>query len=167
MNVVDKDQIIHLLSQELIVIIDELEPKAKDIVLNHMKGCVDCQQLYESIIDSDKSFPDPEFNESDKIEIKPLKKLAQFNLGLKLFLIVVRMIILFYIIYTGFKFHDTELAWITFDYINSGILLFYIPASVFLLVFTITFFNKKWIWISVTIDLSIIFFLSHILEWFL
>lgn len=165
---VDKDQKIHLLCQELIVVMDELDPETQNIVRDHIKTCSECKELSETVIDSDLSFSDPLPNQSEEeIKIKPLKRLTQFHVGLRLFVIAIRILILFYIILPAVKYHDTESYWITFDYVHSGILLFYIPAALFLLVFSFIFLNKRWFWTSMIADLGVIFFLSYLLQLFL
>lgn len=159
------DEKIHLLSQELIPIIDDLDEKPKQIVLEHIEECDECKRLYSEMVDMDKEIPELTYDE--KVEIKPLKKLVQFNTGLKLLLIAVRVIILFYISYSSFRFYDLESLDQMIAAFQGGILLFYFPAAVFLLVFTFTFFNKKWLWISLTADVIIIFLFGNILQSFI
>lgn len=155
---------IHLLSQELIPVINDLGEEPKQIILEHIKECGDCRKLYDSAVEFDESMPKQDFSED--VELKPLKKLVQFNTGLKLLLVTVRVLILFYIFYSSFSYYN-ESAPLLMGQFYSGILLFYIPAAIFLLVFTFTFFNKKWIWTSLAADLVIIFLLGNIVELFL
>ena len=160
------NQKIHLLSQELIPVIQDMDSEPKQVVLDHIKYCEECQRLYSIAMDFDDNFP--EVNISEDVEIKPLKKLAQFNIGLKLLLISVRSIILFYVLYSSFSYYDWESsATMILATLQSGIFLFYLPAAVFLLVFTITFFNKKWVLVSFIADLTVILFLDNILRLFL
>ncbi|WP_077604948.1 hypothetical protein [Oceanobacillus sojae] len=161
----DDQEKIHLLSQELIPIIDDLDEETKQIVLEHIEECDKCKKLYSEMVDMDKEIPEHAYDED--VEIKPLKKLVQFNTGLKLLLIAVRIIILFYISYSSFRFHDLESLDQMIAAFQGGILLFYFPAAVFLLVFTFTFFNKKWLWISLTADIIIIFLFGNILQSFI
>ncbi|GAB3068537.1 hypothetical protein [Virgibacillus ainsalahensis] len=157
---------IHLLSQELIPVINDLDTEPKQIVLDHMKDCEECKSLYSHVVDFDDNFPELEI--SDEPEIKPLKKLAQFNTGLKLLLISVRAIILFYIFYSSFSYYDLASSpEMIRASVQSTMFLFYLPAAVFLIVFTITFFNKKWVWISLAADLIVVLFLSNILQVFI
>lgn len=156
---------IHLLSQELIPIINDLDDEPRQVILEHITNCEDCKILYDSTENFNKTMPMHDYTE--KVELKPLKKLVQFNNGLKLLLITVRALILFYIVYSSFKYYDAESVTSLLEYFKSGIFLFYIPASIFLLVFTFTFFNKKWIWISLVTDLVIILFLEKVLKLFL
>ncbi|MCM3741485.1 hypothetical protein M3210_14520 [Oceanobacillus luteolus] len=155
---------IHLLSQELIPLINDLEEEPKQIILEHIKDCGDCRKLHESAVEFDESMPKQDFSED--VELKPLKKLVQFNTGLKLLLVTVRALILFYIFYSSFSFYG-ESAPLLMGQFYSGIILFYVPAAIFLLVFTFTFFNKKWFWTSLVADLVIIFLLDNIVELFL
>ncbi|BAC13205.1 hypothetical protein [Oceanobacillus iheyensis HTE831] len=161
----DANTKIHLLSKELIPVINDIDNKPKQIILDHIIDCEDCRNLYNHSVEFDENMP--KNNYSNDVELKPLKKLVQFNTGLKLLLIAVRAIILFYILYSSFKYYNVESVIRTLDYFWSVIFLFYIPAAVFLLVFTITFFNKKWIWMSLIVDLFIIVFLGNILQLFL
>lgn len=156
------DKEIHLLAQELIPVINDLDDEPKQIILNHIRDCNECKSLYKSTLEFDDSMPTLDY--SNDIELKPLKKLAQFNTGLKLLLIAIRGMILFYIFYSSFNFSSMEF----FDssFVQSGIFLFYTPAAIFLLIFTFTFFNKKWLWISLLTDLFVILFLSQILQLF-
>ena len=156
---------IHLLSLELIPIINDLDDEPRQVVLEHITYCEDCKKLYASTENFNSSMPKQEYAEN--VEVKPLKKLVQFNNGLKLLLITVRALILFYIVYSSLKYYDVESVTSMLGYFRSGIFLFYIPAAIFLLVFTFTFFNKKWIWISLVIDLVIILFLEKVLQFFL
>lgn len=156
------DKKIHLLAQELIPVINDLDDEPKQIILNHIKDCDNCKDLYKNTLEFDDSMPTLEY--SNDVELKPLKKLAQFNTSLKLLLIAIRGMILFYIFYSSFNFSSMEF----FDasFVQSGIFLFYTPAAIFLLIFTFTFFNKKWLWISLLTDLFVILFLSQILQLF-
>lgn len=157
---------VHLLSQELIPVIDDLDMEPKQIVLDHIKDCEECKRLYSNVIKFDDNFPEVEV--SDDVEIKPLKKLVQFNTGLKLLLIAIRAIILFYILYSGFSYYDMESSpEMIITVVQSTIFLFYLPAAVFLLVFTIMFFNKKWLWISLIADVIIILLSGNILQLFI
>jgi|SRR5699024_5129246 len=156
---------VHLLSQELIPVMDDLEDEPKQIILEHITECDECRKLYEQTVNFDENMPKHDY--SDEVELKPLKKLVQFNTGLKLLLIAVRVVILFYIFYSSFRYFDVESITLMLEYFQSGIILFYTPAAVFLLVFTITFFNKKWVWISLLADLIIIFFLANVVELFI
>lgn len=157
------EQKIHILTQELIPLIDDVDAAAKNVMLEHIETCSVCQKLYQSALNFDDHLPTlPVPEQSD---IKPLKKLAQFNRGLKWLMVIVRAIILFYIVYTNvsfMQFTDTKEE-LLFS-IQSMIYLFYVPAIVFLTVFTMTFFNKKWFWLSLGIDLFIILFLIKILQ---
>ncbi len=162
----NNEQKIHLLSQELIPVIEDLDSEPKQVVLDHIKECKECQRLYSNAIDFDDNFPEVKFSED--AEIKPLKKLVQFNTGLKLLLIAVRAIILFYVLYSSISYYDWETsATMILDVMQAGILLFYLPAAVFLLVFTFTFFNKKWLLVSFVSDLIVILFLGIFLRIFI
>lgn len=158
----DDTKKIHLLCQELIPVIDELDDEPKQIILEHITNCEDCRKLYDSTVDFDKNMPKQDYSED--VEIKPLKKLVQFNTGLKLLLITVRALILFYIFNSSYKYYGVDSVTPMLEYFRSGIFLFYVPATIFLLVFTLTFFNKKWIWITLVIDLLIIIFLDNIVQ---
>ncbi|MFS0875242.1 hypothetical protein [Solibacillus isronensis] len=156
---------IHLLSLELIPIINDLDEEPRQVILEHVTNCEDCKKLYDRTENFNEHMPKHDYSEN--VELKPLKKLVQFNKGLKLLLITVRALILFYIIYSGFKYYGAESVSSLLEYIQSGIFLFYIPAAIFLLVFTFTFFNKKWVWISLATDLVIILFSAKVLQLFL
>ena len=156
---------IHLLSLELIPIINDLDDEPKQIILEHITDCEECKKLHGNTEDFNKAMPKQEYPEN--VELKPLKKLVQFNTGLKALLITVRALILFYIFYSSFQFFDVETVTLMPGYLKSAIFLFYTPAAVFLLVFTFTFFNKKWIWISLVTDLMIIFLLDDVVQLFL
>ncbi|WP_040979378.1 hypothetical protein [Oceanobacillus jeddahense] len=160
----DDNEKIHLLSQELIPVINDLDEEPKQIVLEHIEACDECENLYAEMMDVDKEIPEHAYDK--EVEIKPLKKLVQFNKGLKLLLIAVRAIILFYVTYSSFQFYDLESPGVVLQNFQGGILLFYFPAAVFLLVFTFTFFNKKWLWISLTADAIIIFLFGNMLQFF-
>ncbi|QKY71020.1 hypothetical protein [Lentibacillus sp. CBA3610] len=156
---------IHLLSQELIPVINDLDHEPEQIILDHIKDCEDCRKLYANTVNFDENIPEPDY--ANDVEVKPLKKLVQFNTGLKLLLIALRAIILFYIFYSSFSYYDVESAAMILASFQGAIFLFYMPAAVFLLVFTITFFNKKWVWTSFITDLMIIIFLDNIVQLFL
>ena len=60
MNKQDK---IHILSQELIPVMDDLDEEARNIVLEHMQHCKKCQNFYWEIAEIDENalqtpFPD-------------------------------------------------------------------------------------------------------------
>lgn len=156
------DEKIHLLAQELIPVINDLDDEPKQVILAHMNDCHACKELYTNTLEFDESMPT--LDHPNNIEVKPLKKLVQFNTGLKLLLVAVRALILFYILYTSFRFPVSDSVDLTF--VQPAIFLFYTPAVIFLLIFTFTFFNKKWLWGSLLTDLFIILFLSKILQFF-
>src|SRR5690625_2154490 len=157
----DDNHKVHLLTKELIPVIDDLDGEAKQVVLNHLHDCSECQQLYTNAVELEESYP--KSAASDEVEIKPLKKLVQFNRGLKSLLIFIRAMILFYIIYSGWRFYDWESsAQAAIDYIQGLTFLFYFPAALFLIIFTLIFFNKMWLWVSVIIDTMIILFIGRL-----
>ena len=158
-------QKIHLLSLELIPIIDDLDDEPKKIIFDHITDCEDCKKLYASTENFNESISKQDYTEN--VELKPLKRLVQFNIGLKLLMITVRALILFYIGYSSYKYYGSESVTSLLEYFKSGIFIFYTPAAIFLLVFTFTFFSKKWLWISLAIDLVIILFLDKIVQLFL
>ncbi|MEH6944241.1 hypothetical protein [Bacillus sp. JJ722] len=154
----DDNQKIHILTRELIHVINNLEDDTKKVVIEHIHYCTECQQLYSKLMEVEKNYP--QVTISNENENKPLKKSksVQFNRGLKLLLIFIRAVILFYIIFSGLSFYDWEISsQAAIDYIQGVTFLFYFPAAIFLIIFTITFFNKKWIWTSLIFDLIITF----------
>lgn len=158
----NKDRKIHLLAQELIPVMNDLDDEPKQILLDHIQSCDECQNLYQHASAFDDSIPTLEY--ADYVELKPLKKLVQYNTGLKLVLVAVRAVILFYLIYASFNmYEDTS---IDISFLQAGLFLFYIPAAIFLLIFTFTFFNKKWLFLSLFADLFIILLLGKILQLF-
>lgn len=146
---------IHILSRELISVFDELEQETKEVVLEHIQDCSECRQVFNELAEG--NFPMVE--RSEEVEIKPLKKLVQFNHGLKWLFISIRALILFYILYSSFHFYNWELsADAAIEYIKNTTFMFYFPAAIFLSVFTMTFFTRRWIILSILFDLGIIFF---------
>lgn len=162
----DVNQKIHLLTRELIPVINDLEDETVKVVLEHIHNCTKCQHLYSKVMEVEKNYPKAPI--SNEMEIKPLKKLVQFHQGLKLLFFSIRAVIIFYIIYSGLSFYDLETSsQAAIDYIQGVTFLFYFPASLFLIIFTIVFFNKKWIWISIILDLFIIFFVDRLIALFI
>lgn len=148
---------IHILSQELIPVFEELEDASKKVILEHIETCKHCHSLYENQLKEDVSYI--QIEESEHIEIKPLKKLVQFNQSLKGMLFFIRAILLIFIIVTSFIFYDWQLSSdAAVIYIKIALFLFYFPSIIFLNVFTIVFFNRKWIWASILFDIIIILF---------
>lgn len=156
------DKAIHLLAQELIPVINDLDDEPKQIILEHIKDCDNCRYLYTNTLEFDESMPTVDY--SDNVELRPLKKLVQFNTGLKILLVGIRGLILFYILYPIFSFSSIYSA--DFSFVQPALFLFYTPAAIFLLIFTFTFFSKKWLWLSLLTDLFIIIFLNKILQLF-
>lgn len=158
----EDSQKIHILSRELISVFDELEQETKEVVLEHFQDCNECRQLFNELAEG--NYPMLEFEE---VEIKPLKKLVQFNHGLKWLFISIRALILFYILYSSFHFYNWELsADAAIEYIKSATFMFYFPAAIFLSVFTMTFFTKRWVILSILFDLGVIFFLDTLISIF-
>lgn len=148
---------IHILSQELIPVFEDLDDAAKKVILEHIERCTHCHSLYENQSKEDDSYIHIE--ESEPIEIKPLKKLVQFNQSLKGMLFFIRATLLIFIVVTSLIFYDWQLASdAAVIYIKMALFLFYFPSIIFLNVFTIVFFNRKWIWISILTDIIIILF---------
>ncbi|KYG28242.1 hypothetical protein [Alkalihalobacillus trypoxylicola] len=161
-----EEEKIHILSNELIPILDELEKEAKDIVLEHMNECSDCQRLYNEIINDETPFP--KYQQMESREIAPFKKLLQFNRGLKWLFISIRIIIIFLIVFSALSFYNLELsAQAAMDYIKAGTFMFYFPTMIFLNILSIVFFNKKWLWYFILFDLMIVLFLDRIIPIFL
>lgn len=153
---------IHILSLELIPVVDDLDESAVKVILEHITHCKECHRLYSSVMEMEEHYPKEPI--PNVVEIKPLKKLVQFNRGLKLLMLGIRAVILIYILYSGFSFYD----WGTsaeeaIDYIQNITFFFYFPASLFLTIFTLVFFNKRWIWFSIIFDLFIILFLDSMI----
>lgn len=157
---------IHLLSYELIPIIDDIEPETKAVVMNHIATCESCQTLYASAYELDYAFPLLEKND-ELVEVQPLKKLVQFNQGIKLLLIMIRVAILSYIFYSGIAYSSVVTNPDIYHYIQSSLYLFYLPAVLFLNVFTFVFLNKKWLIYSLVADVTIIFVLGFIFKLFI
>ncbi|MFJ8460936.1 hypothetical protein ACIQ57_17595 [Lysinibacillus xylanilyticus] len=159
----EDSQKIHILSRELISVFDELEQETKEVVLEHIQDCSECKQLFNELADGSY----PMLERSEEVEIKPLKKLVQFNHGLKWLFISIRALILFYIIFSSFHFYNWELsADAALEYIKRITFMFYFPAAIFLTVFTMIFFTKRWITLSILFDLGIIFFLDTFMSIF-
>ena len=150
----DETNKIHLLSRELIPIINDVEPKSKEVVMDHIATCGLCQELYASAYELDHAFP---VKEAEPVDVKPLKKLVQFNKGIKWLLIMIRVAILSYAIFTGIAYSDFVISIDVYIHIQSIIYLLYLPSSLFLLVFTFVFLNKKWLIYSIVIDIIIVF----------
>ncbi|MGM9986217.1 MAG: hypothetical protein ACI35O_03210 [Bacillaceae bacterium] len=161
----DATEKIHLLSRELVLVINDIDEDARKVVLEHIRHCTECQHLYLNVKEMEENYPQATI--VNEIEIKPLKKLVQFNRSLKLLLIVIRAVILLSIIYSGIQFYDWETsAQSAINYIQNVTFFFYFPASIFLTIFTLVFFNKKWIWLSIIFDLIIILFIDSIITFF-
>lgn len=158
-------QKIHILSRELILIFEELEQETQEVILEHIQDCQECRQLYDEYVNEERH---PVQKREEEVGIKPLKKLVQFQRGIKWLFITIRAILLFYIIYTAFQLYDWELsADAAIGYIKSVTFLFYFPAAIFLTVFAIMFFNKRWIVLSLLFDLGIVFFLDTLISLFI
>ncbi|ATP40645.1 hypothetical protein CSE16_11625 [Solibacillus sp. R5-41] len=150
---------IHILSQELIPVFDELEDASKNIILEHIEICKNCHSLYvNQLNDEDYSIP---VQDKEQIEMKPLKKLVQFNRSLKGMLFVIRGALLFFILGISFIFYNWELSSdAAVEFIKNTLFLFYFPSTIFLNLFTLVFFNQKWVWLAILFDLIIILFLD-------
>lgn len=158
-------QKIHLLSRELVPVIDDLDENAKNVVLEHIDYCTDCQKLYSNVNEMEKDYPQAPI--PNQVEIKPLKKLVQFHRGLLFLMLAIRSLILIYIFYSGIHFYNWETSEESaIQYTQSVTFLFYFPASLFLSIFTYVFFERKWIWLSIIFDLIIIFFIGRIITLF-
>lgn len=154
---------IHILTQELIPVFDELEQNTKDVVTEHIQECVACQQLYNEIAEG--YFPSQQCD--DVTKIKPLNKLVQFNRSLKWLFIFIRVFILCCILYSAFHFYNWEVSSdAAIAYIKSTTFMLYFPAVIFLTVFTMVFLNKRWIIFSILFDLGIVLFLDTFISIF-
>lgn len=157
---------IHLLSRELIPILNDIEPETKEIVLEHIALCSSCQALYENAHELDRAFLEEKDKPTQPKEVQPLKKLVQFNRGIKLLLIMIRVAILSYAGYTALALADFIVSADVYFDIQATIYFFYLPASVFLLVFTFVFLNKRWFMYSIGADVFVIFGLNIIYKLF-
>lgn len=157
----EEEKKVHYLAQELIPIVEDLEPEAKKIVMEHIERCESCQKYYSNSYSLDNDLPT---KNHEQIEVKPLKKLVQFNKGIKLLLIMVRVIILLYVILSGLLYGEWDNMSDAYPYIQTIIYIVYLPAAVFLLVFTFVFLNKKWLYSSLVTDIVIVFSLDFFLK---
>ena len=159
MNKQDK---IHILSQELIPMLADLDEEARNVVLEHIQHCKKCKNLYLSIVEIDENAPQIQL--PDEVEMKPFKKLVQFNQGLKLVLFMSRIVLLAFIFYSAVQFYDwTIAAQAAIDYIQAVTFFFYFPAALFLTIFSFIFLNKKWFVLSLIFDISIILLFDHLI----
>lgn len=157
-----KQDKIHILSQELIPVLDDLDEEARNIVLEHVQHCKKCQHLYSTIVEIDENAPQTPL--PDEVEMKPLKKLVQFNQGLKLVLFMIRIVLLAFIFYSSVQFYDwTIAAQAATEYIQAVIFFFYFPAALFLTIFSFIFLNKRWFVFSVIFDISIILLFDRLI----
>ncbi len=161
----DKEKIHHLCN-ELLPIMDDVDPQTKEILLDHIKECKVCAESFSIIHDFHETLSPA--SQQEEVEIPPLKRLVQFNTGLKILLIAIRSVILFYLVFSSLDFADgLSLTEKEINRIDAGIFLFYFPTSIFLTVFTFTFFNKKWSFISLGLDVILITLTTVILKWIL
>ena len=158
-------QKIHTLSQELILIYEELERDAQQIVTEHMEQCEACKRLFENREDEAVGFTPLPVNKEEAI--KPFKKLLHFKWSLNLMLIAIRVVFLVLIVYTSIMFYDWDLsAKAAVDYVQYTVFLFYFPGVLFLNIFTFVFFHKRWVWLFVLFDLVIILYLDTMMTAF-
>lgn len=155
---------IHYLVQELIPVMNDISKEAQQIVINHVANCESCRKLYEASDEFERELP--EYAASLNTEVKPLKKLVQFNWGIRMLLIAVRVGILAYIIFSGISF-GRAFPDSTLTYIQGSLYIFYAPAAVFLLAFTFVFSSKKWLYCTLAVDILVVFALKVIWELFI
>ncbi|KHF38129.1 hypothetical protein [Halalkalibacter okhensis] len=152
-------QKIHTLTRELIPVFDDLDQQSKEVILEHIESCRECKELYNDLINLDESYPKSE-DKSD-VGIRPLKKLVQFNRSLQWLFISIRAVVILFILFTAYNFYNWDLSLAAaLEYIRSVTFMFYFPVATFLLVFTLIFFNKRWVVLSVIFDIFIILFLD-------
>lgn len=154
-----EEEKIHLLVKELIIIEEDLDEEVKEIIHDHINTCDECRRLYSDVKATEIPSID---NNSNETHIKPLKSLRKLNIGLLVFLIIVRIGILFFIFYansSGYNFVMLE------GILQASINLFYLPSVIFLLLFTFIFFKTKIFVVSLIFDLIIIIFGSHLLTY--
>ncbi|MBT2218658.1 hypothetical protein KK120_23160 [Virgibacillus dakarensis] len=146
---------IHKLCKELIPVFDDLDTETQEIINEHIHCCSECDNMLDKRDFFNTTIENTENNESEDIDIMPLKKLVHINIGIRLLLFLMRILVLFVLSFNSLRFHDfgDALAIQTFQ---TGAFLFYLPTAIFLLVFTWTFLNKKWIIYSLIVDLVIL-----------
>lgn len=148
---------IHLLTAELIPLIDDVEAETKEVMEAHIKECQSCQIIYKQMNEWEEAIPTQQTR--NETEIKPFKKLAQFNRGLKVSLIAIRVVILVFLIGLDILIMEPN----NFLYLRGITIMFYAPASIFLLVFTYVFLQRRWFSLSLIADSMIIFILTFLL----
>ncbi|MCA0971418.1 hypothetical protein LCM20_12505 [Halobacillus litoralis] len=156
---------VHVLVKELIPILDDVDARAKEIVIEHIEQCEECHHIYEELRAFDEHMPKLSLQEEQ--EMKPLKKLVQFNRGLKLLVVGLRALILFYVLYTSVGAYDWgSSVGAAVSYAEGVTFMFYLPAAVFLNIFSLVFFSRRWVWSSVVFDLIVVLFIGTIIGWF-
>jgi|GEM_PF-4148257 len=156
---------IHILVQELIPVFDDLESDAKRIVQEHMKTCQACRRLSEQA--EDWANDQASLQTEDTAEVKPLRRLIAMNKSIKLFLIAVRAFIFIYVVGRSLLLiYRGEDLLKGMEMIKSGLFIFYMPASIFLLAFTSVFLNSRWLKVSFFADVMILFVFGYLLNLF-
>ncbi|SFG62246.1 hypothetical protein SAMN05216353_16512 [Halobacillus alkaliphilus] len=151
MNAYEKK--IHKLSQELIPVFDELDTETKEIIKEHAQYCSECDHMLDKREVMDAEMESAGDNEGKESTIKSLKKLIHNNSGIGIMLFLVRVLVLAVISYNSLRFQNFEDVVQTFQ---GGTFLIYLPTAIFLLIFTWTFLNKRWILYSVVADLVVL-----------
>ncbi|MCA1012818.1 zf-HC2 domain-containing protein [Halobacillus halophilus] len=144
---------IHKLSQELIPVFDELDAETKEIIQEHARHCSECDRMLNTGDFMDTETEKTEDGERDDAPIQPLRQLVHINRGIRVMVFLIRILVLGVISYNSLRFQEFGDVVRTFQ---AGTFLIYLPTAIFLIAFTWTFLNKKWVFYSIVADVIIL-----------
>jgi hypothetical protein len=155
---------IHVLCQELIPIYNELEDEAKRIIDKHAEECPICKEQLKVVRDIDIA---PKEVPPNPIAMKRFKKLFLFKRLNAFLLFFIRVIVLGLIAFDFFQHFSANVPYgIQFEGLRAGLILFYLPLAFVLLMFTWFLKNMKMLWISLIIDLIVLYFFDDMIRMF-
>lgn len=156
---------VHVLCQELIPMYDDLDVPAKRVIEKHAEECEVCRM---NLTASKKIEIGPrEAGENDSLPVQPFKKLILLKKFLTLFLFFIRTVVIGLIAFDFFRHFSPAVPYgLQFEGLRASLVIFYVPLAFFLLLFTWFMKNGKIFWITLIIDLLVIYFFDDAVRFF-
>ncbi|MBD1380750.1 hypothetical protein [Metabacillus arenae] len=155
---------LHILCQELIPIYSEIDEEAKQVIERHAEECEFCKKKLNTAANIEIT---PKEMNDDNTPVKRFKKLFLLKKVNTLLVLTLRVIVLGLITFDFFqRFSQNIPHGIQFEGLRASLVLFYIPLSFVLLMFTWFIKNKRTFWITLILDVLILYFFDNIIRLF-
>lgn len=145
---------------------NELDKNAKHVIENHAEKCEVCKNKLTGVMNIEISPQD--VRDNNHFNIKRFKKLFLLKKINTLLMFLIRMIVIGLITFDFFQHFSPKVPYgLQFEGLRASLVLFYIPLSILLLMFTWFIKNKKIFWFTLIVDIFVIYFFDDMIRLFI